>query len=65
MEHPSGHPPLPADYYRGHAARVRSLADDATTTAVRQHLNQIALEYEQLAEKIEEASSIAEQAVSD
>jgi hypothetical protein len=59
MEHPSGHPPLPVDYYRRHAARVRALADDATTPAVKQHLNQIALEYEQLAESVEEASSTA------
>jgi hypothetical protein len=65
MEHPSGHPPLPAEYHRRHAARVRVLADDATTPAVKQHLNQIAHEYEQLAEKVEEASSIAYQAVSD
>jgi hypothetical protein len=65
MEHPSGHPALPAAYYRRHAARVRALADDAATSAVKQHLNQIALEYEQLAERVEEASPIAEQAVSD
>jgi hypothetical protein len=66
MEHPSGHPPLPADYYRRHAARVRALAHDATTPAVKQHLNEVALEYERLAEVVEEAaSSTMDQAASD
>ena len=66
MEHPSGHPPLPADYYRRHAARVRALACDATTPAVKQHLNEVALEYERLAEVVEEAaSSTMDQAASD
>jgi hypothetical protein len=66
MEHPSGHPPLPADYYRRHAARVRALARDATTPAVKQHLNEVALEYERLAEIVEEAaSSTMDRAASD
>ena len=54
MEHPSGHPPVPACYYRRHAARVRGLVRDVTTPALKQHLNEVALEYEQLAERIEE-----------
>ena len=54
MEHPSGHPPVPADYYHGHAARVRALVRDVTTPALKQHLNEVALEYERLAERIEE-----------
>ena len=54
MEHSSGHPPVPADYYRGHAARVRALVRDVTTPALKQHLNEVALEYERLAERLEE-----------
>jgi len=66
MEHPSGHPPLPADYYLRHAARVRALARDATTPAVKQHLNEVASEYERLAEVVEEAaSSTMDRAASD
>ena len=66
MEHPSGHPPLPADYYRRHAARVRALARDATTPAVKQHLNVVASEYERLAEVVEDAaSSTMDRAASD
>jgi hypothetical protein len=57
MEHPTGHPPLPADYYRRHAARVRDLARDATTPAVKRHLHEVALEYERLAERVEESGS--------
>ena len=54
MEHPSGHSPVPADYYRGHAARVRGLVRDVTTPALKQDLNEVVLEYERLAERIEE-----------
>ena len=54
MEHPSGHSPVPADYYHGHAARVRALVRDVTTPALKQHLNEVALEYERLAERLEE-----------
>jgi hypothetical protein len=48
-------PPLPADYYRRHAARVRQLASDATTPAVKDHLREVAMEYERLAERVEGA----------
>lgn len=44
-------PPLPAEYYRRHAARVRQLASEATTTAVKEHLREVALQYERLAER--------------
>ena len=54
MEHPNGHPPVPAYYYRRHAARVRALVCDVTTPALKQHLNEVALEYKQLAERLEE-----------
>src|SRR5215218_8097722 len=57
MEYPSGHSRLPADYFRRHAARVRALAHDATTPAVKQHLHEIALEYERLAECIDESGA--------
>jgi hypothetical protein len=50
-------PPIPpamsADYYRRHAARVRRLADEATTPAIRRHLHDIANEYECLAERVD------------
>jgi uncharacterized protein (DUF2252 family) len=46
-------PPLPAEYYRRHAARVRALASEATTPAVKEHLTEVAREYERLAERVE------------
>ena len=57
MEHPTGHPPLPEDYYRRHAARVRGLARDATTPAVKEHLRSVAREYERLADLVQEGGS--------
>jgi len=45
--------PLPAEYYRRHAARVRQLADEATTTAIKAHLREVAREYERLAERVD------------
>jgi hypothetical protein len=50
MDYP---PPLPADYYRRHAARIRRLASDATTPAVKEHLREVALEYDRLAERVD------------
>jgi hypothetical protein len=50
---PPPFPPMPSDYYRRHAARVRSLSQVATTPAVREHLADVAIQYEQLAEKAE------------
>ena len=46
-------PPLPGDYYRRHAARVRLLASEATTHALKQHLSALALQYEHLAERVD------------
>ena len=46
-------PPIPGEYYRRQAARVRSLAHDATTLAIREHLADVALQYEKLAEGAE------------
>jgi hypothetical protein len=60
--HQSGNPeeivslsfsPMPGEYYRRQAARVRSLAHDATTFAIREHLADVALQYEKLAEGAE------------
>ena len=53
MENPPTTPPLPADYYRRHAARVRKLASEATTLAVKEHLREVAQEYERLAERVD------------
>ena len=46
-------PRMPSEYYRRQAARVRSLAQDATTDAIRDHLPDVALQYEKLAEGAE------------
>ena len=51
-------PSLPAHYYRKHAKRVRRLAADATTPAVKEHLQQTALQYERLAERADAAARI-------
>jgi GH35 family endo-1,4-beta-xylanase len=53
MEHPQIKPPLPAEYYRRHAARVRQLASEATTSAVKEHLQDVAGQYERLAERVD------------
>lgn len=53
MDHPPATPPLPADYYRRHAARVRKLASEATTLAIKEHLREVAQEYEKLAERVD------------
>lgn len=47
-------PALPADYYRKQAARVRLLAADATSAGIKEHLQEVALQYEHLAELAEE-----------
>ena len=52
-------PPLPADYYRRHAARIRQLALDATTAAIKDNLRDTALEYERLAERADAAVAAA------
>jgi len=44
---------MPADYYRRHAARVRKLANEATTSAIKEHLREVALQYEQLADRVD------------
>ena len=51
MDYVSTRSPEPAEYYRRHAARVRELISEATTAAVKEHLREVALEYERLAER--------------
>jgi hypothetical protein len=46
-------PRMPSEYYRRQAARVCNLAQDATTSVVREHLAEVALQYEKLAEGAE------------
>ena len=55
MDYPQTTPALPADYYRRHADRVRKLASEATTLAIKEHLREIALQYERLAERVDDA----------
>jgi hypothetical protein len=43
MEHPVI-PPMPQQYYRKHAARIRALAQEATTIGIKEHLRAVALE---------------------
>jgi hypothetical protein len=50
---PPPFPPMPRDYYRRHAERVRKLAQEATTPDIRDHLEDVALQYEHLAEEAE------------
>jgi hypothetical protein len=52
---PASTPSLPADYYRNHAARVRELAAETTTPALKEHLHDIARQYDGLAERADEA----------
>jgi hypothetical protein len=56
MEPTPSTPSLPADYYRQHAARVRELAAEATTLALKEHLQEVARQYDGLAEMAEEAA---------
>ena len=55
---PPFNPWLPTDYYRKHAARVRGLAADATTLALKEHLHEVARQYDGLADRAEEAARI-------
>jgi hypothetical protein len=62
MDHPPTSPPMPAEYYRRHASRVRQLAGDVTTAAIREQLLGVAQEYDRLAVQVEstarEAASV-------
>ena len=52
-------PSLPADYYRKHAARVRKLAAEVTTPGIKEHLFDVARQYDGLAERADEAARVA------
>jgi hypothetical protein len=56
VEYPQINPPMPADYYRRHAVRVRKLASEATTPAVKQHLEEVAGQFERLAERVDSST---------
>jgi hypothetical protein len=43
-------PPMSGEYYRQQAARVRRLAQEATMPALQEHLADVALQYERLAD---------------
>ena len=51
---------MPGEYYRRQAARVRRLAQGATTLAIREHLADVVLQYEKLAEGAEAGSALPE-----
>lgn len=61
MESPQTTPRMPSDYYRREAARVRQLADEATTPAIKAHLRSVAVEYERLAQRTELNRQLAEE----
>jgi hypothetical protein len=65
MEQPLAPPPLPAEYYRRHVARVRQLAGGATTPAIREQLLGIAAQYERLAELVDAATLRVDPAIWD
>lgn len=51
-------PSLAANYYRRYAARVRDLAAETTTPAIREHLHDVARQYDVLADKAAEAERV-------
>jgi hypothetical protein len=65
MEQQSTPPPLAAEYYRRHVARVRQLAGEATTQAIREQLLDVAAQYERLAERVDAATLRVEPAIWD
>jgi hypothetical protein len=53
-DHPPDTASMPADYYRRHADRLRRLAEEATTPAVKAQLREIVRKYERLAKGIDD-----------
>ncbi len=43
---------MPADHYRRRAAEARRLAGDATTPAVKEHLHNLAAQFDRFAEGV-------------
>jgi hypothetical protein len=58
MDPASAVPSLAADYYRKHAARVRELAAGTTTPALKEHLYDVARQYDALADRADEFARI-------
>jgi len=58
MDPASAVPSLAADYYRKHAARVRELATGTTTPARKEHLHDVARQYDALADRADEVARI-------
>jgi hypothetical protein len=54
-----GTPSLPADYYRKHAARVRELAAGTTVPDLKEHLQDVARQYDALAERAGDLARVA------
>ena len=55
---PSAAPALAADYYRNHGARVRELAAGTTTLALKEHLHDVARQYDALADRADAVARI-------
>jgi hypothetical protein len=59
MDLASFFPSSAAAYYRKHAARVRELAAETTTRAIKEHLHDVARQYDVLADKADEAGRLS------
>ena len=55
---PAAVPSLAADYYRKQATRVRELAAGTTTPALKEHLYDVARQYDALADRADEVARI-------
>ena len=49
---------MQASYYRNHAARVRELAAETLTPGIKEHLHDVARQYDVLAERADEAARV-------
>ena len=58
MDPAAAAPSLGAEYYRKHAARVRELAAGTTMPALKEHLHDVARQYDALAERADEVARI-------
>jgi hypothetical protein len=58
MDPASFFPSSAAAYYRKHAVRVRELAAETTTPAIKEQLHDVARQYDVLADKADEASRL-------
>jgi hypothetical protein len=60
VDSPSTTSAVPATYYRRLAARVRRLAEETTTPAIKGRLHAAALEYERLAKRVDSEAPAAD-----